>query len=136
MGFMRNHKSLIGQLAGLAMLAHVLAAAFCANMGSHSSSRGYIDSVLGWVTLCVTSTSNSDAIVGAPKGDQSHNGHSNLCASICAAVVTTIAGFVAVLVAGLVQVISTKAVFIATAPRVKRRLSLGGIGSRAPPALV
>jgi cobalamin synthase len=136
MGFMRNHRVLIASLAGLAMLAHVLAAAFCPNMASHSSSRGYADSVLGWVTLCVTSTAGTDAPSGTTGDGQSHSEHSSLCASLCAAVVTTVAAFTAILVAVLVLVVSTKAVFFACAPRVQRRFLFGGIGSRAPPALV
>jgi hypothetical protein len=132
MGLIRRHSNLIAKLAGLAMLAHVLAAAFCPNMASHNSSKGYVDSVLGWVTLCVTDSQSN----GPAGSGQSHDGHSSLCASLCAAVVTTLAAFTAFILAAIVSPILTSVVFKTPAPRAQRRFLFGGIGSRAPPAFV
>lgn len=136
MDAIRHHKGLIAKLAGLAMLAHVLAAAFCPNMASHTSSRGYFDTVLGWVTLCVTGTAGSGLKDGTSGGNQNHTGHSNICAAVCAAVVTTLAAFTAIIATACVTPIWKPAFLFAELSRVSRPLSLGGIGSRAPPALV
>ena len=136
MNVMRHHKGLIARLAGLAMLAHVLAAAFCPNMASHTSSRGYFDSVLGWVTLCVTNTASSGLQDNTSGGNQNHSGHSNTCAAVCAAVVITLAAFAAIVATAIVTPISKPAFFYGRTFSVSRRFSLGGIGSRAPPALV
>jgi hypothetical protein len=133
----RYQKAMIAKVAGIAMLMHVLAAAFCPNMASHNAGagRGYVDAVLGWVTLCV-----ADAQSGSPadngSGQQGNPGHSSPCASLCAAVVTSIAAFVTFVLAVLVAPILTSLIFAPAAPCVQRRFLFGGIGSRAPPAFV
>ena len=123
-------------LAWLAMLAHVLAASFCPNMASHQSATAHFDSVLGWITLCLAASPDNGADQDKTGGDQNKTGHGNLCAALCAAVVTTVAAFAA-LNLSLVIVPAVTAVRFLFAPLILRQHAFyGGVGSRAPPALV
>jgi hypothetical protein len=135
MQLFRSHRRIFAKLAGLAMLAHVLAAAFCPNMASHRTGTAQFDSVLGWVTLCLAAPT-STAEKGKAGGDQNTSGHANVCAALCAAVVTTVAAFAALIVASLAVQTTEIFVFIFAPPVAPRHILYGGIGSRAPPSSV
>jgi hypothetical protein len=136
MKLLRRYKSLLAKMAGLAMLAHVLAAAFCPNMNGHGQEIRKFDAVLGWVTLCLSQSSVAGADDGLSGSGKGHSGHGNLCAALCAAVVTVVTAFAAVLLTAIGLTVVDPVAFTITAHPPGRRISLGGIGSRAPPALV
>ena len=118
------------------MLAHVLAAAFCPNMAQYRTGTAHFDAVLGWVTLCITASPADAANQSKTGGQQSPSGHSSLCAALCAAVTTTVAAFAALIVAVLIVPSVAAVFFIFAAPTAAPHVLFGGIGSRAPPALV
>lgn len=89
MTFIRWHRGLIGQIAAAAMLLHVLAGALCPLAGSHSSSKGYVDSVLGWVTLCLPSQQSADS--GTSGTSKPVSDSHDRCAAVCAAAVHAVA---------------------------------------------
>lgn len=141
MRIFRQHKGLLASLAGLAMLAHVFAAAFCPNMNSHRSGSGYFNSVLGWVTLCLPSSLSSSLVNGSaktnPGGDQGTTAdHTGMCAALCAAVVAAVTAFVALVLVGVSFVVSVPRRWTFISRRTQRHILFGGIGSRAPPALI
>jgi hypothetical protein len=140
MQILRRHKGLFASLAGLAMLAHVLAASLCPNMTSHSRMARYYDSALGWVTLCLsgpTAATSDQNGLGGKGGSPGHDGgHGGLCAALCAAVVATLAAVIAIVISAFVFSTVSPAIFLIRREHARRHSLFGGIGSRAPPALV
>jgi hypothetical protein len=137
MQIIRQHRGTFASLAVLAMLAHVLAAAFCPNMSSHRSGNSYFDSVLGWVTLCLPSSlgnASGQVKLGGDQGTTSD--HTGMCAALCAAVVAAVTAFVALVVAVLCIGVAAPIQFSFISRRSQRHILFGGIGSRAPPALI
>jgi hypothetical protein len=137
---LRCQKRLFASLAGLAMLAHVLAAAFCPNLNSHSRGDGYFDAALGWVTLCLggsTAATSDQGALGGKDGSPGHRGgHGGLCAALCAAAVTTVAAVVIILISALVLATVSRAFVFIRRQHARRHILFDGIGSRAPPPLV
>jgi hypothetical protein len=137
MRIFRQHRGLFASLAGLAMLAHVLAAAFCPNMSSHRSGNRYFDSVLGWVTLCLPSSLGNGSGRSKLGGDQgTTSDHTGMCAALCAAVVAAVTAFVALVLAIVFTGAAAQIQFNFISRRSQRHNLFGGIGSRAPPALI
>jgi hypothetical protein len=124
------------------MLAHVLAASLCPNMTSHSRMARYYDSALGWVTLCLNGSTAMAATpdqngLGGKGGSPGHDGgHGGLCAALCAAVVATLAAVIAIVISAFVFSTLSPAIFLIRRQHARRHILFGGIGSRAPPALV
>jgi hypothetical protein len=136
MSIIRAHRQLLATLAGLVLLAQVLASSFCPNMNSHRGGPGYFDAVLGWMTICLANSPSSRGEKGQPGGDHGTSEHSDLCAALCAAVATTVAAFAAFLFAALVFPVAAPAMVFAAPQRSRQHILFGGIGSRAPPVLV
>ena len=136
MRLFRAHKGLIARLAGLAMLAHVIAVSFCPNMNSHRPEARMFDAVLGWVTLCLPSVSGDVTDQGKSGGGERHSEHGNLCAAFCAAVATTVAAFAVLILSAVVFSSSQQFCLLISLPGQKPHFLFGGVGSRAPPALV
>ena len=136
MQFLRRHNGLFARLAGLAMMAHVLASPFCPNMNSHSRGAGYFDAALGWVTLCLSGSTAATPVQGALGGKDGPSGHGGLCAALCASVVATIAVVAAIFISALAYLTLTRVFFLVRREPARPHILFGGIGSRAPPALV
>jgi hypothetical protein len=128
---LRQHRRLLGWLSATLLLGHVLAAALLAP----SRAMTLVDDLLGTLVIC---TADGAKVVSHGDGPGGHFPADHSPANHCPACITAAqVALAAIIVLSLFAfpLLPVPALPLRHARVAAVRLSLGGIGSRAPPAL-
>ena len=127
MGELRRHRTIPACLGVLALLSSILAGAF--GYAPVKQVAPVVDDVLGVLTLCVPTALDDNGHAG---GAPAHNPAEHCPACITFAKLAIATAFVLLAIIAF-PVGAAPALVPALLQRPATRLSLGGIGSRAPP---